>query len=71
MKSGKNVEDSNKLGFQKASKKNYVWLSEMSQAIINAYSDCNYILGKENFVLSSYGWVFPENSPLLPIFNRR
>ena len=35
------------------------------------YVDCDYALGTEEFFPSSFGLVFPENSPLLPIFNEQ
>ncbi len=33
------------------------------------FSDCDYALGKEEFFPSSFAFVFPEDSPYLPVFD--
>ena len=39
------------------------------ETIVNAYKGCNMVVGEESFYPSPYGFVFPEDSPYVPIFN--
>ena len=50
---------------------NYIYLAEISGVSSVVYKDCDYALGKERFFPSSFAWVFPENSPLLPALNKQ
>ena len=35
------------------------------------YTDCNYALAKREFFLSSFAFIFPEDSAYLPVFNSK
>ena len=35
------------------------------------YTDCDYVLGEEEFFPSNFGLIFPTHSPLIPIFNEK
>ena len=49
---------------------NYIYLGEITGVAPVVYKDCDYALGKEEFFPSSFGLVFPEDSPYLPIFDK-
>ena len=58
-------------GLERALKENYVYIGEMSGVAPKVYSDCRYTVAKETFFPSSFAFVFPEDSPYIPLISDR
>lgn len=71
MKYKENLVSSHSEGLRRVKEEaNYIYLGEMTGVAPVVYADCEYALGKEEFFPSSFGLVFPEDSPYLPMFDK-
>ena len=71
MKNPKNLVHSTEEAIQRVKDENYVFICERTEVIHYAFSDCNLVLGKEEFYPSSYAFIFPEKSPYISVFNKK